>query len=83
MRQLRNRQYKIMMRKRISSHLRCLLIGWMLLSVFISVGEALVSDDLKQAVVDIQKILDTYCLAGVNINPESRVKVKLKLELNV
>ena len=95
------------------------LIGWMLLSIFISVGftdelglvtevefqplasatqrliealdylgsplseddlsaikEALASVDHKQAIVDIQKILDSHCLAGVNINPESRVKVK-------
>ena len=26
--------------------------------------------------VNIQKSLDPYCLVGVNINPESRVKVK-------
>ena len=30
----------------------------------------------KQAIANIQKVLDAYCLAGVNINPESRVKVK-------
>ena len=41
-----------------------------------AIKEALVSDDHKQAIVDIQKILDAYCLTGVNINPESRVKVK-------
>ncbi|MBI1900599.1 MAG: CehA/McbA family metallohydrolase [Planctomycetia bacterium] len=28
------------------------------------------------AVAAIQKVLDKYCLAGVNINPESRVKVQ-------
>ena len=37
---------------------------------------ALMSEDHEQAIADIQKILDAYCLAGVNINPESRVKVK-------
>ena len=41
-----------------------------------AIREALVSDNHKQAVADVQKILDRYCLAGVNINPESRVKVK-------
>ena len=41
-----------------------------------AIQEALVSDDHTQAIVDIQKILDAYCLTGVNINPESRVKVK-------
>ena len=41
-----------------------------------AIKKALVSEDQKQAVVDIQNILDAYCLAGVNINPESRVKVK-------
>ena len=41
-----------------------------------AIKEALIFDDHTQAIVDIQKILDTYCLAGVNINPESRVKVK-------
>ena len=113
------RQYNTITRKGVSSQLRCLLIGWMLLSVFISVGftdelgrvtdvefqplasatkrliealdylgsplseddlsaieTALVSEDHKQAIVDIQKILDAHCVAGVNINPESRVKVK-------
>ncbi len=40
------------------------------------IKEALISDDHTQAIVDIQKTLDAYCLAGVNINPESRVKVK-------
>ncbi|MDE0086269.1 MAG: CehA/McbA family metallohydrolase [Candidatus Poribacteria bacterium] len=42
----------------------------------LAIKNALVSEDQKQAVVDIQNILDGYCLAGVNINPESRVKVK-------
>ena len=37
---------------------------------------ALMSEDHEQAIADIQKILDAYCLVGVNINPESRVKVK-------
>ena len=41
-----------------------------------AIENALVSEDHKQAIVDIQKILDAYCLVGVNINPESRVKVK-------
>ena len=41
-----------------------------------AIKNALVFDDHKQAIVDIQKILDSYCLTGVNINPESRVKVK-------
>ena len=41
-----------------------------------AIREALVSDDHKQAVDDIQKSLDSYCLVGVTINPESRVKVK-------
>ena len=41
-----------------------------------AIKTALVSEAPTQAVVDIQKVLDTYCVAGVNINPESRVKVK-------
>ena len=41
-----------------------------------AIETALVSEDHKQAIVDIQKILDAHCVAGVNINPESRVKVK-------
>ena len=119
MRQLINHQYKAIIEKRMNRPFHLLLIGWMLLSVFISVGstdeldlvtevefqplasaterliealdylgsplseedlsainKALVSENRKQAVVDIQKILDAHCLAGVNINPESRVKVK-------
>ena len=31
---------------------------------------ALVSDNHQQAITDIQRILDSYCLAGVSINPE-------------
>ena len=119
MRQLINHRYKTMIRISICSRLRFLLIGWMLLSVFISVGStdelspvvgvefqpfaaaterliealdylgsplsendlaaiaaALISENHEQAIGDIQKVLDAYCLAGVNINPESRVKVK-------
>ena len=41
-----------------------------------AIENALVSNDNKQAIADIQKTLDSYCLTGVNINPESRVKVK-------
>ena len=37
--------------------------------------QALAETDEKTAVEGIQKILDPHCLAGVNINPESRVKV--------
>ena len=40
-----------------------------------AIREALVSDDHTQAVIDIQTSLDLYCLVGVHINPESRVKV--------
>ena len=40
-----------------------------------AIKKALVSEDHQQAVIDIQKTLDAHCLAGVNINPESRVKV--------
>ena len=118
MQQASNR-YNTINKKRVSSQLRFLLIGCILLLTFTSVGftdelgrvtevefqplasaterlvealdylgsplseddlsaieKALVSEDYKQAVIDIQKILDRYCLAGVNINPESRVKVK-------
>ncbi len=119
MRQLINHPYKTMIWSGIRSRLRFVLIGWMLLSFFISMGSAdeldrvagiefqplaaatqrliealdylgsplsendlaaievaLMSEDHEQAIADIQKILDAYCLAGVNINPESRVKVK-------
>jgi hypothetical protein len=41
-----------------------------------AIKEALISEDHTQAIVEVQKILDAYCLTGVNINPESRVKVK-------
>ena len=41
-----------------------------------AINTALISDDHQQAIADIQKVLDPYCLVGVNINPESRVKVK-------
>ncbi len=118
MRWIPNR-YNTLGKKGVDSPLYLILISWMLLSVFISVGftdelslvtevefqpfasatrrltealdylgsplseddlsaiqGALVSDDHAQAIVDIQKILDAYCLVGVNINPESRVKVK-------
>src|SRR6185436_9361164 len=32
------------------------------------------ASDPKQAVAEMQKVLDRHCLVGVNINPESRVK---------
>ena len=38
--------------------------------------QALREPDPKKAVVAIQRVLDPLCLAGVNINPESRVKVQ-------
>lgn len=41
-----------------------------------AIKKALVSQDHKQTVVDIQNILDDSCIAEVHINPESRVKVK-------
>ena len=112
-------RYNTIIRKGVSIQFRFLLIGWMLLSIFISVGftdelglvtevefqplasaterliealdylgsplseddlsaikEALVSVDHKQAIADIQQILDSHCLVGININPESRVKVQ-------
>ena len=34
-----------------------------------------VSEDHSQAIIDMQKTLDRYCIAEVHINPESRVKV--------
>ncbi|MFW6124600.1 MAG: CehA/McbA family metallohydrolase [Pirellulales bacterium] len=34
------------------------------------------STDPREAVAQIQRILDPYCIAAVNINPESRVKVQ-------
>jgi hypothetical protein len=33
------------------------------------------SDDQQEAIRQIQRVLDRYTIAGVNINPESRVKV--------
>ncbi len=41
-----------------------------------AIKDALVSNNQAQSIADIQRLLDPYCLAGVNINPESRVKVK-------
>lgn len=38
--------------------------------------DAAQSTDPKAAALEIQKILDPYCLVGVEINPESRVKVR-------
>ena len=37
--------------------------------------KAIASSDSDEAIAGIQKVLDARCLAGVNINPESRVKV--------
>lgn len=118
MRWMTNR-YNIFLKKGTHSPFYLILISWMLLLTFTSVGftdelslvtevefqplasatqrliealdylgsplseddlsaiqEVLISEDHTQAIVDIQKILDAYCLTGVNINPESRVKVK-------
>ena len=36
---------------------------------------AMMSEDGPRAVEEIQRILDQYCLFGVHINPEARVKV--------
>ncbi len=36
---------------------------------------AMASDDQKAAIKTIESVLDQYCVAGVHINPESRVKV--------
>ncbi len=38
--------------------------------------QALQTSDSRKAVVEIQKVLDPLCLAGIHINPESRVKVQ-------
>lgn len=38
---------------------------------------ALEEDDAATSVADLQAVLDPLCLAGVNINPESRVKVQV------
>ena len=118
MRWMTNR-YNTLLKKGSCSPLYLILISWMLLLTFTSVGftdelilvtevefqpfasatqrliealdylgsplseddlsaiqEALISEDHTQAIVDIQRNLDAYCLTGVNINPESRVKVK-------
>jgi hypothetical protein len=40
-----------------------------------ALDKAFANTDSDQAVEAIQKVLDQRCLAGVNINPESRVKV--------
>ena len=40
-----------------------------------SLEKAIASADSDEAVAGIQKVLDARCLADVNINPESRVKV--------
>ena len=45
------------------------------------IGEPLPAGDARQlkeakTVEQIQRVLDKYCLAGVDINPESRVKVQ-------
>ncbi len=37
---------------------------------------ALANDDSAAAVEKIQEVLDPLCLAGVSVNPESRVKVQ-------
>ena len=41
-----------------------------------AVRNALKASDQAGAVKQVQAILDRYCVAGVNINPESRVKVQ-------
>lgn len=41
-----------------------------------AIREALANPNHDEALETIQKSLDKYCLAGVHINPESRVKVK-------
>ena len=40
------------------------------------INALLSANDTRQAVIGIQKVLDPYCLVGIDINPESRVKVK-------
>src|SRR5262245_33350672 len=40
-----------------------------------AVEKAVANMNAEEAVEQIQKVLDPRCLAGVNINPESRVKV--------
>ena len=39
-----------------------------------ALDKAVAETDKIKAIEGIQKILDPLCLAGVNINPESRVK---------
>jgi hypothetical protein len=64
------------------SHCRDLLAGLEKLSAplpartFEAVKELLDSEPRvpRKAVVSVQKLLDPYCLVGVHINPESRVK---------
>jgi hypothetical protein len=49
-----------------------------------SLNQALGQADDADAIAAVQQILDAQCLLGININPESRVKVKpgpAKLEL--
>ena len=41
----------------------------------VALDKAVANPNADQAVEQIQKVLDPLCLAGVNINPESRVKV--------
>ena len=41
-----------------------------------AIKELLTQTGNKEAVPKVQAILDTYCVAGVHINPESRVKVE-------
>lgn len=40
-----------------------------------ALGQALGQADESEAVVSVQEILDKQCLADIQINPESRVKV--------
>ena len=41
-----------------------------------SIGKLLAAIETEEAIEKIQTILDRYCVAGVHINPESRVKVE-------
>ena len=41
----------------------------------LALGQALGQADQSEAVVSVQEILDKQCLADIQINPESRVKV--------
>mgnify|MGYP006085719733 CR=1 FL=1 len=41
-----------------------------------AVKDLLSQTENKEAIPKVQAILDTYCVAGVHINPESRVKVE-------